>query len=139
MTKVEDFYPLILEAFQNGQTFSFPIHGTSMQPLLHTNDLVILKSIDGKLKKGDMVFYRRDNGQFVLHRIRKVKKDSYTFVGDHQCQLEHGILPSQCIGKVIAYKKQGKEKQYHLKGLKYRVYTFLVRFKLFRGFCGKVL
>ncbi|MDE6407180.1 MAG: S24/S26 family peptidase [Anaeroplasmataceae bacterium] len=138
MIKVEDFYPLILEAFQNGNTFTFPVHGTSMQPLLHTNDLVVLEAIS-TLKKGDIVFYRRENKQFVLHRIRRVKKDSYTFVGDHQTQEEQGITLEQCIGKVIAYKKQGKEKQYNLRSFKYRMYTFLVRSKLIRGFFGKVL
>ena len=138
MIKVEDFYPLILEAFQNGNTFTFPVHGTSMQPLLHTNDLVVLEAIS-TLKKGDIVFYRRENKQFVLHRIRRVRKDSYTFVGDHQTQEEQGITLEQCIGKVIAYKKQGKEKQYNLKSFKYRMYTFLVRSKLIRSFFGKVL
>ncbi|MDE5547055.1 MAG: S24/S26 family peptidase [Anaeroplasmataceae bacterium] len=138
MIKVEDFYPLILEAFQNGNTFTFPVHGTSMQPLLHTNDLVVLEAIS-TLKKGDIVFYRRENKQFVLHRIRRVKKDSFTFVGDHQVKEELGITMEQCIGKVIAYKKQGREKQYNLNSFKYRMYTFLVRSKLFRWFCGKVL
>lgn len=138
MTKVEDFYPLLLEAFQNGQTFTFPIHGTSMQPLLHTQDLVVLEKVS-TLKKGDMVLYRRDSGQFVLHRIRRVDKDAFTFVGDHQVQVETGITYPQCIGKVIAYKKQGKEKQRNLKGVRYRTYAFLVRFKLFRWFCGKML
>ncbi|MDE7384965.1 MAG: S24/S26 family peptidase [Anaeroplasmataceae bacterium] len=138
MIKVEDFYPLILEAFQNGNTFTFPVHGTSMQPLLHTNDLVVLEAIS-TLKKGDIVFYRRENKQFVLHRIRRVKKDSFTFVGDHQIKEEPGITMEQCIGKVIAYKKQGREKQYNLNSFKYRMYTFLVRSKLFRLFCGKVL
>ena len=138
MIKVEDFYPLILEAFQNGNTFTFPVHGTSMQPLLHTNDLVVLEAIS-TLKKGDIVFYRRENKQFVLHRIRRVKKDSFTFVGDHQVKEEPGITMEQCIGKVIAYKKQGREKQYNLNSFKYRMYTFLVRSKPFRLFCGKVL
>ncbi|MDE7105732.1 MAG: S24/S26 family peptidase [Anaeroplasmataceae bacterium] len=138
MIKVEDFYPLILEAFSEGKTFTFPIHGTSMQPMLHTNDLVVLEAIS-HLKRGDIVLYRRENGQFVVHRIWKVKKDSYTFVGDHQVPLEPNILYSQCIGKVIAYKKQGKDKQYRLKGFRYKVYSFLVRFKLFRGIFGKLL
>lgn len=138
MIRVEDFYPLILEAFENEKTFTFPIHGTSMQPLLHTNDLVILEKI-ATLKKGDIVLFRRENGQFVLHRLRRIKKDSYTFVGDHQVKEEKGIQFNQCIGKVIAYKKQGKEKQYNLKGFRHSLYTFLVRFKLFRGFCGKLL
>lgn len=138
MTKVEDFYPLLLEAFDNGKTFSFPIRGTSMQPLLHTNDLIVLEKISS-LKKGDIVLFRRETGQFVLHRIRKVKDGTYTFVGDHQVKEEPGITKSQCIGKGIAYIKQGKEKKYNLKGFRYRTYTLFVRFKLFRWFCGKIL
>ena len=138
MIKIEEFYPLILEAFEKGQTFTFPIRGTSMQPLLHTNDLVVVKAIE-QVKRGDIVLYRRENGQFVVHRILKVVGDSFTFVGDHQTQVEKGVKLNQCIGKVIAYKKQGKEKQYLLKGFRYRFYCKLVRMKLFRGIFAKLL
>ena len=138
MIRVEDFYPLILESFEKNQTFTFPVQGTSMQPLLHSNDTVELSRIDS-ICKGDILLYRRQNGQFVLHRVRRIKDKVYTFVGDHQAIEEPNIEESQLIGKVIAYKKQGKDKQYLLKGIRYRTYRFLVRFKLFRRFCGKLL
>lgn len=138
MTKIEDFYPLILAAFEEGKTFTFPIRGTSMQPLLHTDDLVKVEAVT-QLKKGDIVLYRRENGQFVVHRIRRVLSDSFTFVGDHQTQEETGIKFNQCIGKVIAYKKKGKEKQYLLNGFRYKLYSGLVRRKLFRWICAKFL
>ncbi len=138
MIRVEDFYPLILEAFENNQTFTFPVQGTSMQPMLHSNDVVELSKIVS-IRIGDILLYRRQNGQFVLHRVRRIKDNTYTFVGDHQTIEEPNIEGAQLIGKVIAYKKQGKDKQYLLKGIRYRTYRFFVRFKLFRRFCGKLL
>lgn len=138
MIRVEDFYPLILEAFEKGKTFTFPVNGKSMQPLLHANDLVEITAIES-VHVGDIILYRRENGQFVLHRVRRIQPEGYTFVGDHQVVVEKSIAFSQLIGKVISYKKQGKDKQYLLKGIRYRIYKFLVRFKMFRRFCGKLL
>ncbi len=138
MIKVEKFYPLMLEAFNEEKTFTFPINGTSMQPLLHTNDLVTLEKITS-IKKGDIIFYLRDNGQFVLHRVRKITKDSLIFVGDHQIKLEKNIRFNQCIGKVISYEKVGKGKKNNLNSFRYNLYKYLVRIKLFRFICGKLL
>ncbi|MBD5391106.1 hypothetical protein HDR67_03785 [bacterium] len=138
MIRVEDFYPLILEAFEKNKTFSFPVNGKSMQPLLHANDVVEIAAIDS-VHVGDILLYRRENGQFVLHRVRKIEPNGYTFVGDHQALVEKNISASQLIGKVISYKKQGKDKQYLLKGIRYNLYKCLVRMKLFRRFCGKLL
>lgn len=138
MIRVERFYPLIIEAFNEGRVFTFPINGTSMQPLLHTNDLVTLERIS-TIKKGDIIFYLRANGQFVLHRVRRIRADGYTFVGDHQTQEEAGIRLEQCIGKAISYKSVRKDKEYNFKGLGYWIYKHLVRFKLFRLICGKLL
>ena len=42
--------------------------------------LVCFKKKDRKLKKGDMVFFQRSNGQYVMHRICKVKQGKYYFV-----------------------------------------------------------
>ena len=43
LINVEDFYPLIIEAFKNDKTFSFPIKGTSMRPLLKSGDIVTIE------------------------------------------------------------------------------------------------
>ena len=132
MNRIEDIYPIMRETLDRGNTFTFPVKGTSMQPLLHTNDSVTLKSFVS-YKKGDIVFFIRDNGQFVLHRIKKVKKDIYLIVGDHQTVLEE-VPQKYVIAKVIAYKKRGKEKVNNLKGLRYKTYSLMCRLKLFRWF-----
>ena len=65
--KVEAFVPLLHEAFDNDKTFKMPVKGTSMLPFINEKHYVILKKVDS-IKKNDIVFYRRDSGQYVLLR-----------------------------------------------------------------------
>ena len=59
-------------------------------------------------KCGDMVLYRRDNGQFVIHRIVKCGgDDTFALCGDAQYQLEAGIRRDQMIALVSAFTRRG--------------------------------
>lgn len=136
MNRMEDIYPFILEAFDKNLTFTFPIHGTSMLPLLRTGDLVTIKKIDQELKKGDIILYKRLDNSFVLHRIRYVKKDSYTLVGDHQAVLEEGVKDFQIIGVVISYNKKNRE--HHMNNLRYKIYKRIVRNTIIRKIFGRI-
>ena len=50
--------------------------GDSMMPLIRQDrDLLIIEKPDGRLKKYDVPLYKRDNGQYVLHRILKFRED----------------------------------------------------------------
>ncbi len=131
MIKVEKFYPLMLEAFEEGKTFSFPVKGTSMRPLLKNGDIVTLKKFDGNAKVGDILFFRRKDLAFVLHRVRKIKDGKLYIVGDHQTGLEE-VLYDMVIGIAINYKKAKKDKIYNMKGVKYSLYKFIVKFKIVR-------
>lgn len=136
MNKMEDIYPLILDAFSKDLSFKFPIRGESMLPLLKTGDFVTLSKINRKIKKGDILLYRRDNGQFVLHRVRNIKNNTYVFVGDHQRKKEYGIKDINLIGIVISYEKNGN--LYKLNRLSYKIYKLLVRISLLRWIFGHV-
>lgn len=131
MIKVESFYPLIIEAFNSNKSFTFPVKGTSMRPLLKSGDTVTIIKVDNNIKKGDIVFYKRDDNTFVLHRIRKIKNNIYYIVGDHQTKLEE-VKYDQFIGVVINYKKTNKDNIYNMKGVKYNLYKFIVKFKFIR-------
>lgn len=135
--KMEDLYPLIIEAFNNNQKFKFPVKGTSMRPMLKDNDSVTIEKVNNVIK-GDIILYRRDNGQFVLHRIIKVHDNLYDIVGDHQTGIEYNVRYDQLIGKVISYNKKGKEKEYKLLGLRYKLYKFSCKFKLRRWLNSKL-
>lgn len=136
MNRMEDIYPFILDAFSKDLTFTFPIHGTSMLPLLKTGDLVTIKKIDQELKVGDIILYRRQDNSFVLHRIRYVKENSYTLVGDHQGILEEGVKDNQIIGLVISYNKKNKE--HYMNNFRYKIYKRLVRITFLRKVFGRI-
>lgn len=73
---------------KNGYHLS-TIVGDSMMPLLRNRrDMVKVVPVEGKLKKYDLPLYKRPSGQYVLHRILKVKKDHYLICGDNRCHKE---------------------------------------------------
>ena len=116
---MEDIMPLICERLEEGQSVKFSPRGTSMLPMLRQGDSVVLSPCPEKLKKYDLPLYRRDNGEYVLHRVVKVGK-SYTCIGDNQFEYEHGIEHRQMIGVVTAFVNGKKERS--VDEWKYRVY-----------------
>lgn len=134
MIKVEELVPIMMEAFEQEKTFIMPIKGSSMQPLWHTGDKVELAKLDTPQKK-DILFYQRLDGSYVLHRLWKMKNDTFFMIGDHQLSLEQ-ISRNQCFAKVVAYyTKKGKRKL--LKGIGYQLYCFSLRFRLIRRIYAK--
>ncbi len=87
-----DLEPLIREALEKGGTFTMMPRGTSMLPLLREGkDSVILSPLEDEIFPGDIILYKRDSGQFVLHRVIKENKGSYIMCGDNQVVFEKGI------------------------------------------------
>ncbi len=105
----ETLVPKILALLEVSDAVPLVITGSSMTPFLaHQRDIVYLSKPVRPLKRGDMIFYHRDNGQYVLHRICKIKDGRYWLVGDAQCDIEPGIRPDQIIAVVNAVRRKGK-------------------------------
>ncbi|MBQ8696126.1 MAG: S24/S26 family peptidase [Clostridia bacterium] len=105
---VAEMLPLIEETIGSGGVFTLYPKGDSMKPLVRQGlDAVELCAID-TVTVGDIVLFRRENGEFVLHRIVDEKPDGYVFCGDNQCVLEGGIKAEQFIAKVSAILREGK-------------------------------
>lgn len=101
--------PLIREALDAGKSISFSPMGISMLPMLRQGiDTVVLSPLPGKLKKYDLPLYRRDNGQYVLHRIVKTG-ETYTCIGDNQFQEETGLRREQMIAVVTSFHRGERE------------------------------
>ena len=83
--------------------------GTSMMPLLRENRdlMVIRKRGAGRFHKYDAVLFRRDNGEYVLHRILKVNPDSYWIVGDN-CAAGETVREEQVLGILTEILRDGK-------------------------------
>lgn len=105
----EDLIPSLLKLLEETDFVPLVISGSSMVPFLANHrDTVYLSKIQSPLKKGDMIFYRRNSGQYILHRICQVTAGTYTLVGDAQTELEYGIRPDQVLAVVTAVRRKGK-------------------------------
>ena len=110
-TELDQLMPLIREGLSAGKSVRFSPSGTSMLPMLREGiDSVVLSPVLKKLKKYDVVLYRRDNGQYILHRIIKVEH-TYTCVGDNQFYQEKDLHHDQMIAVVTSFYRNKKEIQ----------------------------
>ncbi len=105
---LEELYPIIKEKIDNGGTVGLPITGTSMLPLLVQGRDSVILSPAINVKINDIIFYRRDNGVFVLHRIIGIDDNGYVLCGDNQWNKEFGITDSHIIGVVTEIRRDGK-------------------------------
>lgn len=99
----------ILAVMETGTAAPLVISGNSMSPfLVHGRDTVYLTPPPNRLKKGDMILYRRASGSYVLHRICAVEGDTFCLIGDAQQEKEPGIRRDQVIALVTAVRRKGK-------------------------------
>ena len=99
-----------------------PIKGTSMMPLLKEGrDRVELKPYcHERLKKGDVVLYKKNDGTLVLHRIIKTENgEFFTVLGDHQFNNDEWVNKNQIIAVACGFFIKGryvneKTRQYRL-------------------------
>ena len=126
--KILDLYPIILEKLSNGGSVILPAAGTSMQPMvINKRDSLELSAAAGRLKKNDLPLYRRDNGQFVMHRIVGFDKNGdYIMCGDNQFRKEHHIREDQIIGLVKGFIR--KNRYISCDRLGYRLYCITLPF-----------
>ena len=98
--------------------------GDSMMPLIKQDrDLLIIEPVHGRLKKYDVPLYKRDSGQYVLHRILKVREHDYVICGDNRWTKEYGVTDRHIIGVLTGVIRNGKEISVHDR--KYMLYVHL--------------
>ena len=88
-----------------------PIAGTSMMPLLKEGrDRVELKPYcHERLKKGDVVLYKKNDGTLVLHRIIKTEnREFFTVLGDHQFKNAERVNKNQIIAVACGFFIKGR-------------------------------
>ena len=100
----------IEQLLADGNIIQFKPRGYSMYPLFvpgRDEALVALADV-AKLRRGDVVLYRRDKGILVLHRIWRRKKDRFYLVGDNQKEIEGPLRSDQIKGIMIGLVRKGR-------------------------------
>lgn len=106
----KSYLDALCEIAAQGNCVSTVVSGASMTPFLSGGrDYVYLEAPSRKLKKGDIVLFVRDDGRYILHRIRYIRKDGYYMVGDRQTVTEGPVQKKQIKALVTGAKRKGKE------------------------------
>ena len=74
--------------------------GRSMFPMLRSKcDTVVIRPVKRELKKYDVVLYvRKEDGAYILHRIIGKNENGYIIRGDNCFDKEYGISDDDVIG-----------------------------------------
>ena len=125
--EMNEIAPLISEAVKNGGCFYLSPKGKSMLPTIREGkDQVVLEEFVS-FKKGDILLYRRKNGQFVLHRLVGFKNGKPIMCGDAQFALEYGISEDDIIARVSSIVRN--KKQINVGSLSFKVYSACLSFR----------
>lgn len=92
---------------QGQKNVPIPVAGTSMRPFLGSGDTAYLTSLEGPVRPGDVLLFQRENGQYVLHRLMKIRGDTLWFLGDSQLQQE-SVQRHQLRAKVASVRRRGE-------------------------------
>ena len=104
----------------------FTNRGRSMLPLLRQNRdvLVIDKRGPERLKKYDAVLFKRDTGQYILHRILRVENGGYYIAGDNNISGEF-VREDQILGVLRSVRRGNRT--INVTDFGYRCYVRLFR------------
>jgi len=93
-----------------GQQVTLQISGDSMRPTLKPRlDAAVLEKLSAwPPRRGDILFFKRENGEYVLHRVRRVKEDGAIMNGDAQNWTEGPVTRDMAIAKAVALVRKGR-------------------------------
>lgn len=105
----QEYLNVICEIIRCGEEVSIPVKGISMQPFLKEGrDAVILASADQKLQIGDIILYRRQNGQYVLHRIVRKNGGMFYLRGDAHSGIPEPVRREQICALAVWFHVRGQ-------------------------------
>lgn len=93
-----------------GKSIRIHPQGYSMYPLFvpGRDEAVIAPAGERRLRRGDVVLYRREGSILVLHRIWKCREDRFYMVGDNQSEIEGPLKIEQIKGILCQVIRKGR-------------------------------
>ena len=125
MTDINESGVIEKELAERG-SIAYITKGVSMRPLFRTRrDMIVIKPPERALKKYDIVLYRGEGGEYILHRIIKVRKDCFVIRGDNTYSKEF-VPKDKVIGILVSYNRNGRSGS--PEGLGFKIYSRLWHF-----------
>ena len=99
---IEALMPIISEQLLDGKQPIIPIKGTSMRPFYLSGRTFVELAKPHDLKKKDAVLYLNNHGNYILHRIIKIKEDTLVIRGDALKKKEY-VKKENVIAKITRH------------------------------------
>ena len=135
----QEYMKVVRSILEEGKEVPLVVTGNSMMPfLIDRRDQVLIKRIERPLKKGDIAFFQRENGQYIMHRIHCIRKDNRTgenqfyFSGDGQKSIEGPIKENQVFGVITEVLRKGKHLDEHTFTWKFfqNIWCYVIPFRM---------
>lgn len=132
----DGLFTVIREKLQSGGSVRLTVTGSSMYPYFRDRaDTVVLLPVSSRIKKNDIVFYQRENGTYVLHRVIRTE-DGYLYCrGDNQFGVPEKVGTGSVIGTVGSYTSKGKtytDRSFRSRAVLFRVRSLYIFRRLYR-------
>lgn len=85
----------VCEALSQGGSFVLTVTGNSMRPTLVPGRDQVCLTAPKEIEPGDIVFFRRPTGEYILHRVLRRKEQVLTVNGDSQAWTEE--VPQEAV------------------------------------------
>lgn len=122
MMEYSSVYGTIEEALKAQGRILLQTTGISMEPILHNRkSTVVIESVSGTLKKYDVALFRRPSGEYVLHRVVKVRDRDYLICGDNGTYKEP-VLKENVFGVMTGFYPDERETFVSCEDERYRRY-----------------
>lgn len=100
--------------------------GSSMRPMLHNKkEQLVIQKISRPLKINDVVLFKRNDGQYVLHRIVCINKEYFIIRGDNCVNSEY-VYKKQIIGLLSGFYRKNKYINCD-NNLEYKIYVIILK------------
>ncbi len=116
-------YEELLE--KDGQVMTHVV-GTSMLPLLHNRESIVIVEAADRMppRRGDVVLYKT-GGTYILHRVLKIRGDTYIIRGDNTWALEY-VPKKALLATMTGFYRSAEGKLVTRSNPGYRVYCLLL-------------
>ena len=121
--RMSEIAPYIKEAVKNGKDVRLTVTGFSMYPLLRGGSDDVILSFSKNIKKYDVVLFERKTGEYIFHRVIKVKDGFLTIAGDNETKKEYPVEKERVIATMKAFIRSGKT--YSVDEMWYKIYSRL--------------
>lgn len=119
---INNLFPVIAELLDY-QDVKLTIKGNSMYPLLRSNVDSVVLTKKTKITRYGVFLYKRDTGEYIIHRVVGKKNGAYCMAGDFEQKIEYPVYEHQVLAAVKGFYRG--DNYISCASLLYGIYSFL--------------